>query len=97
MKYLNEPIIESSGNVFKDLGLPPEEAEVLALRAGLLNELRKAVFDTDWTPKETARRLLISEARVSDLLQGKHETFSLELLVTLAVRLGKRCELHLAA
>ncbi len=93
---MREQIIESSGNVFADLGLPPEEAELLAVKAKLLNELRKLVLASAWPRSETARRLSISQARAADLLSGKHEKFSLDMLVTLAVRLGKHCELRLA-
>lgn len=94
---MNEAIIESSGNVFADLGIPPEEAQILALRAELLNELRKTILIANWSQDEVAQRLAISQQRVSELLRGKHDKFSLEILVTLAVRLGKRCELRLAA
>lgn len=94
---MNEPITESSGNVFTDLGLPPEEAEVLAIRAELLNELRKTIQNANWEPAEAARRLAISQTRALELIRGQHEKFSLEILVTFAARLGKRCELRLAA
>lgn len=36
-------IINSKGNVFEDLGFPPEEASVLAMRAELMASLREIV------------------------------------------------------
>jgi len=94
---MTETIIESSGNVFIDLGIPQEEAELLALRAKLLNELRKSILEAGWSIEETAQRLSMSQTRTTELVHGQHEKFSLEILVTLVIRLGKRCELRLAA
>jgi len=94
---MTETIIESSGNVFIDLGIPQEEAELLALRAKLLNELRKSILEAGWSIEETAQRLSMSQTRTTELVRGQHEKFSLEILVTLVIRLGKRCELRLAA
>jgi predicted XRE-type DNA-binding protein len=38
---MSKTIIESSGNVFADLGFSPEEATLLSLRSSLMNELRQ--------------------------------------------------------
>ena len=64
-------ITESCGNVFLDLGFPPDEAALLALRAELMAELRLLIRDQDWTQAEAAQRLGISQSRVSDLVRGK--------------------------
>ena len=37
-----EPVVESSGNVFADLGFSPEEATILAMRAELMARIRRA-------------------------------------------------------
>ena len=37
---MSKKVVRSSGNVFVDLGFPPEEATVLAMRADLLATLR---------------------------------------------------------
>jgi predicted XRE-type DNA-binding protein len=44
-----EPIIESSGNVFTDLGFSPEEATLLAMRAELMAKLRETIAEKGWT------------------------------------------------
>ena len=90
-------ITESCGNVFLDLGFPPDEATLLALRAELMAELRLLIRDQGWTQVEAAQRLGISQSRVSDLVRGKWDKFSLDMLITLAVRAGKRVELRLVA
>lgn len=88
---------ESCGNVFLDLGFPSDEAVILALRADLMAELRLLIRDEGWAQAESAQRLGISKARVSDLMNGKWDKFSLDMLITLVVRAGKRVELRLAA
>lgn len=49
------------------------------------------------TQAEAAQVLGISQSRVSDLIRGKFEKFSLDMLITLATRAGKKVELKLAA
>jgi predicted XRE-type DNA-binding protein len=94
---MKERITRSSGNVFTDLGFPPEEAAILAMRADLMAQLRLALEKRDWTQVEAAKVLGISQSRVSDLMRGKWDKFSLDMLVTLATRAGLHCELRLAA
>lgn len=94
---MKEKITRSSGNVFADLGFPPEEAAILAMRADLMAQLRLSIEKRDWTQVEAAKVLGISQSRVSDLMRGKWDKFSLDMLVTLATRAGLHCELKLAA
>jgi predicted XRE-type DNA-binding protein len=94
---MKEKIVRSSGNVFVDLGFPPEEATILAMRADLMAQLRLVVEKRNWTQVEAAQALGISQSRVSDLMRGKWDKFSLDMLVTLATRAGLHCELKLAA
>jgi len=46
--------------------------------------------DSRLTQTAAARRLGISQSRVSDLERGKWEKFSLEMLITLAARAGHK-------
>jgi predicted XRE-type DNA-binding protein len=81
-------MIESSGNVFTDLGFPPEEAALLQMRAELMAHLRDTIAVRGWTQSEAARHLGIAQSRVSDLVRGKWDKFSLDMLVTLTARAG---------
>jgi predicted XRE-type DNA-binding protein len=94
---MKEAIHESSGNVFTDLGFAPEEAALLAMRAQLMADLRDTIAREKWTQTEAAKVLGVSQSRVSDLVRGKWEKFSLDMLVTLAVRCGKQVHVALAA
>lgn len=91
-----ETVIESSGNVFADLGFSPEEATILAMRAELMARLRETIAAKHWTQAEAAEHLGIGQSRVSDLVRGKRDKFSLDMLVTLAIRAGRHVELALS-
>ena len=88
---------KSSGNVFLDLGFDPAEATVLQMRANLMTDLRLYIEKHELTQAEAAKRLGIAQSRVSDLVCGKWEKFSLEMLITLEARLGRTVRVELAA
>jgi predicted XRE-type DNA-binding protein len=78
---MNDAIVNSSGNVFIDLGYSPDEAAVLQMRADLMADLRKIVKARRLTQARAAEILGISQSRVSDLVRGKWDRFSLEMLI----------------
>lgn len=94
---MSEPIIESSGNVFADVGFDPAEAAILKMRADLFNDLRAYIEKSGLTPTEVAERLGITPSRVADLMHGRWEKFSLEMLITLEARAGRKVSLDLVA
>ena len=83
---MSNAITKSSGNVFIDLGYSLEEAAIFQMRADLMDKLRKFIETKKLTQANAAKILCISQSRVSDLIRGKWERFSLEMLVTLATR-----------
>ena len=94
---MSEAVVNSSGNVFIDLGYPPDEAAILQMRADLMADLRKFIKAKKLTQAKAAETLGISQSRVSDLIRGKWERFSLEMLITLAMRAGMHVTLKKAA
>lgn len=80
--------IDSSGNVFVDLGFDPAEAEVMKLRAEVMIRTVQRLKEQGWTQAEAARQLGITQRRVSRLIKGKVEDLSLDMLLTLAARAG---------
>ena len=93
---MSDPVVESSGNVFSDLGFEPGEAAILYMRAELMNDLRLYIQSSGMTQTEAAKELGIAQSRVSDLMRGKWEKFSLEMLITLEARAGRKVTLELA-
>lgn len=90
-------VIKGSGNVFLDLGFDEAEAQVMALRAEVMIRIERHIKAKNWTQAEAARRLGITQPRVSRLTQGKWQDFSLDMLLTLAARAGLHPKLRLAA
>ncbi|MBH0179461.1 MAG: XRE family transcriptional regulator [Nitrospira sp.] len=88
---------KSSGNVFVDLGFDPAEAAVLQMRSNLMSDLRLYIEKQKLTQAEAAKRLGIAQSRVSDLVRGKWDKFSLEMLITLEARLGRTIRVEFAA
>ena len=88
---------KSSGNVFVDLGFDPVEATVLQMRTNLMSDLRLYIEKQKLTQAQAAKRLGIAQSRVSDLVRGKWDMFSLEMLITLEARLGRTVRVECAA
>lgn len=88
---------KSTGNVFVDLGFDPAEAAVLQMRANLMSDLRLYIEKQKLTQADAAKRLGIAQSRVSDLVRGKWDKFSLEMLITLEARLGRTIRVEFAA
>jgi predicted XRE-type DNA-binding protein len=80
-----------SGNVFIDVGFPPGEAENLQLRAQLMSQVRDAV--RGMSQREAAKQFGVTQPRLSDLLRGKIDKFSLDALVNMLSRAGMRVEM----
>ncbi|WKL53314.1 XRE family transcriptional regulator [Pseudomonas kielensis] len=74
---------ERSTSVWDALVDSPEEAENLRLRSKLMRVLTRTVKSWDIPQKDAARQLHVTQPRLSDLLNGKIEKFSLDALVNL--------------
>lgn len=90
-------ITESSGNIFRDLGFPPHEAEIMLLRAKLAEALRAWMDREKLTQARAAKRLGISQPRVSEIMRGKVELLSLDYLVGLCAKANISVGVRLAA
>lgn len=86
-----------SGNVFTDVGFPPEEAANLQVRSDLIIELRKRLEVLKLTQRHAARVLGVSQPRVSDLMRGRIDRFSVDMLIKLLGKAGIEVRLTLRA
>lgn len=81
-------IRRGSGNVFLDVGFPPEEAAHLLIRTDLMIELNRVLAARALTQTRAAKLLGVSQPRVSALRRGKVGQFSIDALVEMLARLG---------
>ena len=85
---------KSSGNVFSDLGFDQDEAEHLRIRSALMGTVRQVLEERGMTQKEAAELFEVSQPRVSDLVRGKIDLFTIDTLVDMLARAGIRVELR---
>ena len=83
-------------SVFDAIADTPGEALNMKLRAELMDEIRNRIGTEAWTQAEAAKRLGITQPRVSDLLRGKLSKFSLDTLVNMLAALGSEVEVSVA-
>jgi predicted XRE-type DNA-binding protein len=86
-------IRRSSGNVFRDLGFSREEAENLKIRTDLMIRLSRLIESRGLTQAEAARVFGVSQPRVSDLVRGKINRFSIDTLVAMLGHAGVRVQI----
>src|SRR5512139_1038754 len=80
----------SSGNVFKDLGFDPEEAQNLKVRSDLMIELSRLIESRGLTQADAAKLFGVTQPRISDLIRGKIDRFSIDSLVEMLGHAGIR-------
>ena len=67
------------------------------MRSQLMTALRKFVEKEGLTQAEAARRLKVTQPRMSDLLRGKISRFSLDTLVSMSSDAGLEVDLRISA
>lgn len=86
-------IRRSSGNVFRDLGFSREEAENLKMRTDLMIQLSKLIQARRLTQAQAADLFGVTQPRVSDLVRGKIDRFSIDTLVAMLGHAGVRVQI----
>jgi predicted XRE-type DNA-binding protein len=67
-RRINEiEVRRGTDNVFADLGLP--DAEALKVKAGLVIEIRKAMRGLGLTQQAAAKRMGVTQPKVSDMMR----------------------------
>ena len=82
----------SSGNVFKDLGLPEPE-EKLA-KAKLAYKISRLIATQGMTQKEAAVFLEISQYKMTQLRNGRLNSFTVDYLVSLVEKLERHIQFN---
>lgn len=80
-------IQRGSGNVFEDVGFPRAEAAHLLIRTDLMLQIARVLKARKLTQARAAKLLKVSQPRISDLVRGRIELFSIDALVEMLTRL----------
>ena len=81
-------------SVWDAMEATPQEAENMKLRSSLMMALEQHIQSQSWTQAQAAKRLGVTQPRISDLLRGKINLFSLDMLVNMAVSAGLSIEMR---
>lgn len=73
----------------------PQQAASMKARSALMIELQEYIKTSGMTQKQAADQFGVTQPRISDLVRGKIELFSLESLVDMATAAGMKVELRL--
>lgn len=87
-------VVRSSGNVFEDLGFGHEEAEHLRIRSALMAAIVKLIKVRKLTQSSAAVLFGVSQPRISDLVRGKIDLFSIDTLVEMLAKADVRVEVR---
>lgn len=85
--------VPRDGNVFLALGFEPGEAANLLIRADLMIAIEDIIRTRGLKQKDAARLFGVSQPRISDLLRGKSDTFTIDSLVNMLGHAGLRVRL----
>jgi predicted XRE-type DNA-binding protein len=84
-------VVESSGNVFADLGLPQPDQELLKARLTL--QIYSIIKDRGLTQAEAAKLFGIQQPHVSALVRNRSGNFSVGRLIDFLTALGQDVEI----
>ena len=79
---------EGSANVFEDLGFEREEAANLKVRSDLMLDLRRYIEQRGWTQEEAAHYFGETQPRISNLMRGEIDRFSVDKLIKMLAHAG---------
>lgn len=92
-----EHITPAGGNIFADLGFVGEEAENLKVRSTLMMEIHRVIEARGLKQREAARLFGVSQPRISELVHGRIDQFSIDSLVNMLAHAGFTVEVRVPA
>jgi predicted XRE-type DNA-binding protein len=80
--------MQSFSNAFELLTDDVKEVENFTMRSNMMNAIVDLIKSKDWTQKEAAEHLGVSQPRISNLKNGKIDKFSVDMLMGMLAKLG---------
>jgi len=84
-------------NVWDAIADSPEEAANLEVRYQLMEKISGIVKENGWTQAAAAKQCGVTQPRINDLLRGRISRFSVDALVNIAAKLGRKVTTRLDA
>ncbi len=73
----------------------PAEAQNMKIRSAMMIAICDYIKTEGLTQKEAAKKLGVTQPRISDLMRGKIDLFAIESLVNMVVLAGLKIEMHI--
>jgi len=85
-------VVLGSDNIFDDLGVEPEEAANLRIRADLMLDLKSHIQKQGWNHRETSLFLDVPQTTIDNLMHGEISQFTIDSLIQLLGKAGMTVE-----
>jgi predicted XRE-type DNA-binding protein len=72
----------------------PEQAENMKIRSALMRSIEARIRAEGWSQHEAAKRFRVTQPRVSDLMRGKIEKFTIDTLINMVFASGLHVQIH---
>lgn len=81
--------VQSSENIFEDLGFAAEEAAVLKIKADLMIEIEKSMKAQALNQARAAKVMGVPRPRLNRMLHGRFDGITIDKMVQMLERTGK--------
>ena len=90
----DEPVIRSSGNVFKDLGIDLSPEDLIKIE--IARRIHNSIQERGITQAEAAKRMRTDQSKVSAVLRGRLDGFSAARLIQFFLLLGHDIDIRVS-
>ena len=88
-------ITSINSNIFEELGFAPAEAAKLKIKAQLMCQISEWIREKKLKQEEASHLLSVTRPRVSDVMRGKSDKFTIDSLVDMLERTGKHVSVQI--
>jgi predicted XRE-type DNA-binding protein len=88
---------ETFKNVWDALENDPAVQESLKIKSRMMIDIEQHIKNMGITQAQAAQKMGVTQPRVSDLVNGKIDRFTIDMLITMLARLGLHVEIKLNA
>jgi predicted XRE-type DNA-binding protein len=86
---------ETFKNVWDALENDPAVQESLKIKSRMMIDIEQHIKNMGITQAQAAQKMGVTQPRVSDLVNGKIDRFTIDMLITMLARLGLHVEIKL--
>jgi predicted XRE-type DNA-binding protein len=91
---MDNKITGSNENVFKDLGFSAVQSDKLAIKSYLMIQIESFIKNKGMTQAQASQLMNVSRPRISDIMRGKIDKFTIDALVDMLTKAGHRISLN---